>query len=172
MKITSTILLTAVIANIVVSSTQSPAYAETLACKKLGIGCRQTIPGTSSEANGPVKLCNGDVKEETVTAAIMYYSAEKKGWVAQGWYNITPGKCAYVLSYRGGMFVYGKTPSSVYSGSGSPGFCGPVSDGFYGYQKTTCRSNEKLYQGIEIAVPTNGSGFNFTFGNPQLVRDI
>ncbi|BBD66160.1 hypothetical protein NIES4072_01610 [Nostoc commune NIES-4072] len=126
----------------------------------------------AAERNGPVKLCNGDVREDTVTAAIMYYSFEKNGWIAQGWYNIAPGKCAYVLNYRGAMFVYGKTSSTVYSSSGNTGFCGPVSDGFYGYQKTKCRRNEKFYQGIEIAVPSDGGGFNFTFGDPDLVRDI
>jgi hypothetical protein len=121
--------------------------------------------------NGSVKLCNGDVREETVTAAIMYYSFEKNGWVAQGWYNIAPGKYTYITDYRGGIFLYEKTPSSVYSGSGNTGFCGPVSAGFYGYQKSTCKRNERFYRGIEIAVPENGGGYRFTFGNPQLIRD-
>ncbi|OUL32944.1 hypothetical protein BV372_18015 [Nostoc sp. T09] len=137
----------------------------------IGFALPAQLTAYAAERNGPVKLCNGDVREETVTAAIMYYSFEKNGWIAQGWYNIAPGKCAYVLSYRGGMFVYGKTPNTVYSGSGSTGFCGPISAGFYGYQKTTCNSNEKFYRGIEIAVPSNGGGFRFTFGNPSKVRD-
>lgn len=125
----------------------------------------------ASGRNGPVKLCNGDVREETVTAAIMYYDIQKNGWIAQGWYNIAPGKCTHVVNYHGGMFVYGKTANRVYNGSGNTGFCGPVSAGFYGYQKTTCKSNERFYRGIEIAVPDNGGGYRFTFGNSQLLRD-
>lgn len=122
-------------------------------------------------ATGPVKLCNGDEREETVSAAILYYSHEKRGWIAQGWYNIKPGKCTYVLNYEGGMFVYGYTNSGrTYQGSGSEGFCGKP-QGFYGYQKVKCTSSEKFYRGIPIHAPSNGGGFNFTFGDPQLLRD-
>ena len=32
-------------------------------------------------ATGSVKLCNGDEQEETVSAAILYYSHEKQGWI-------------------------------------------------------------------------------------------
>lgn len=123
-------------------------------------------------ATGAVKLCNGDEQEETVSAAILYYSHEKRGWIAQGWYNIQPGKCTRVLNYEGGMFVYGYTSSGrTYSGSSREGFCGTKPQGFYGYQKVRCRRNEQFYQGIPFHVPSNGGGFTFTFGEPQLVRD-
>ncbi len=120
-------------------------------------------------ARGPVKLCNGDTQEESINAAIMYYNVERRGWVAQGWYVIPPGKCALVVYYEGGMFVYGETRSRVYRGFG-PGFCGSGS-GFFGFQKVRCTSRERFLQGIEIAVPNNGGGFTLTFGDPELVRD-
>ncbi len=126
------------------------------------------IPSANAAKDGPVRLCNGDPKEETIYAAIMYYSFPKSGWIAQGWYKLEPGKCAFVLNYHGGMFTAGYTSSGrVYSGTGN-GFCTSTS-GFYGYQKTTCRQSEKYYAGYEFHVPS--SGFNFTFGNPALVRD-
>lgn len=136
------------------------------------LGLTSLLASTTQVAHatrGPVKLCNGDVREESINAAIMYYNVEKKGWVAQGWYVIPAGKCALVVHYEGGMFVYGEAGNRVYKGSG-PAFCGSNS-GFFGYQKVKCTSQEKLLQGIEIDVPNNGGGFTFTFGDPQLVRD-
>ncbi|MEP0873306.1 DUF1036 domain-containing protein [Trichocoleus desertorum AS-A10] len=147
------------------SSTMKVAILTVLSLTSLLVSTTQVAHAT----RGPVKLCNGDTREESIDAAIMYYNGEKRGWVAQGWYVLPPGKCALVVNYEGDMFVYGETPNRVYKGSGSV-FCGNKS-GFFGYQKVRCTSREKLLQGIKITVPNNGGGFTFTFGDPQLVRD-
>ena len=125
-------------------------------------------------ATGPVNLCNGDLNEETINAAILYYSFEKNSWVEQGWYVIKPGKCVLVNYYEGGMFVYAQSTSrnSVYQGSGNTGFCIPKNNsGFFGRQRTNCRNSEKFITGIPIDVPSD-RGFRFTFGNPDFVDDF
>lgn len=133
------------------------------------------IPTTSTQAQTDltrVLLCNGDTSEKNLDAAIMYYSFQKNGWIAQGWYNIQSGKCAYVLNYKGGMFVYAQAGSNIYQGtnSNSKGFCGKKS-GFYGYQKTRCRSDEQFYKGILVDIPSHAGEYRFTLGDPQLLRE-
>ena len=144
----------------------------TLALTREGINLfSPTIPIAEAK-KGPVKLCNGSVEEEVINAAIMYYSFEKKGWIAQGWYVIQPGKCSLVTHYEGAMFIYGETVSKsrIYAGSGNIGFCGSQAD-FYGYQKTKCKKNERFLNGIQIEVPKNGAVFRFTFGDFDMGRD-
>jgi uncharacterized membrane protein len=139
-----------------------------------GINIFSPLTPIANAATGPVNLCNGDAKEETINAAILYYSFEKRGWVQQGWYVIQPGKCALVNYYEGGMFVYGQSASgnSVYADSRGTGFCIPKNNsGFYGRQRVNCKRSEKFVTGIPIDVPS-GSGLRFTFGNPDFVNDF
>lgn len=111
MKLAQSTVAIAVLSFVAVLSIQPSTHARTWACRKLGIGCPQTIRGTSPNPPSPpepigFQICNNSSANPIYVSFVIKkeggFSPQGLGasptTTSQGWQNLRSGECQVVHS--------------------------------------------------------------------------
>jgi uncharacterized membrane protein len=163
-----------------VLTTQSPSYARTWLCRTTGVGCPQSIPGTSPNPPKPpeplgFQVCNNSptnlIDVAYVTKKIGSFGTNGQGantiTTVQGWWNLRSGQCQVI--YQGNasdvVAVYGQGGGKLWGNSSQ--YCIHPTNGF-SFGNEVVRSNSLCVSRGGRIVPFFSTGnssrfFTFTF---------